>query len=436
MQRKRLIANGGGKTSRSFPAPRNFTELDDTFSSYATKANKFIAVNAGETKLEAIALPPLAITDTYVVNSQASMLALPAQTGDVAVRTDINQSFILQGADPTILANWVMLLVSPSHAIGGALHTADTLTHLKSKVSAPDTLMSSDAGEIAAFAAKAVPIAADLLVIEDSADASKKKSITIGTLPAAAPAAHAFGGALHTADTLTHLKSKVSAPDTLLTSDAGEIAAFAAVSTANNLETDLIVIEDANDANKKKKMTLITLREIFFRFPEFHFIADQLRAPIASDFPVNGANFASLANDANTNSIMSRQFDPTTNEGTAIDFLMPGLSPSGLPVNIVFNLIWRAETAQVAGKFVKLAVYVRQLTDDVAVPAWSAKTALATLACTANVLWQYEIITVSLAALGLSPAKFTQIELIRDAADAGDTCTSDFNLCELRIAFN
>ncbi len=184
MQRKRLIANGGGKTSRSFPAPRNFTDLDDTFSSYATKANKFIAVNAGETKLEAIALPPLAITDTYVVNSQALMLALPAQTGDVAVRTDINQSFILQGADPTILANWVMLLISPAHAIGSALHTADTLANFKTKISAPDILITSQAAEISTITAKATPETGDLFLLEDSTSApvNQKKRITYQNL--------------------------------------------------------------------------------------------------------------------------------------------------------------------------------------------------------------------------------------------------------------
>ncbi len=39
------------------------------------------------------------------------------------------------------------------------------------------------AGEIAAVAEKAVPVAADLLIIEDSADANNKKSVQIGNLP-------------------------------------------------------------------------------------------------------------------------------------------------------------------------------------------------------------------------------------------------------------
>lgn len=61
-------------------------------------------------------LPPLAITDTFVVSSQAAMLALAAHTGDMAVRTDISETFILQGSDPTILANWVAIL-SPSGGV-------------------------------------------------------------------------------------------------------------------------------------------------------------------------------------------------------------------------------------------------------------------------------------------------------------------------------
>lgn len=58
-------------------------------------------------------LPPLAITDTFVAVDQAAMLALPAQRGDVAVRTDIAQSFILAGDDPTVFGNWQVLMSPP-----------------------------------------------------------------------------------------------------------------------------------------------------------------------------------------------------------------------------------------------------------------------------------------------------------------------------------
>jgi len=54
-------------------------------------------------------LPPLAINDTFVVASQAAMLALTAQRGDVAVRTDVGRTYILSTDDPTTLANWVQM---------------------------------------------------------------------------------------------------------------------------------------------------------------------------------------------------------------------------------------------------------------------------------------------------------------------------------------
>jgi hypothetical protein len=55
-------------------------------------------------------LPALAISETSVVNSQAAMLALTAQVGDVAVRTDVNKSFILTATPASTLGNWQELL--------------------------------------------------------------------------------------------------------------------------------------------------------------------------------------------------------------------------------------------------------------------------------------------------------------------------------------
>jgi phage-related tail fiber protein len=58
-------------------------------------------------------LPALAITNTFVVASEAAMLALTAETGDVAVRTDVSKSFILTATPASTLANWQELLTPP-----------------------------------------------------------------------------------------------------------------------------------------------------------------------------------------------------------------------------------------------------------------------------------------------------------------------------------
>jgi hypothetical protein len=65
-------------------------------------------------KLISSQLPSITISDTFVTASQAAMLAVTAETGDVAVRTDLNKSFILKGVNPSVLADWQELLTPTS----------------------------------------------------------------------------------------------------------------------------------------------------------------------------------------------------------------------------------------------------------------------------------------------------------------------------------
>lgn len=57
-------------------------------------------------------LPAIAINDTFVVNSQAELVALVAEVGDIGVRADLNKSFILAVAPASNVNNWVELLAS------------------------------------------------------------------------------------------------------------------------------------------------------------------------------------------------------------------------------------------------------------------------------------------------------------------------------------
>ena len=56
-------------------------------------------------KLADSVIPAVAITDTYVVATEAAMLALSAQKGDIAIRSDLNKSFVLQTTPASTLAN-------------------------------------------------------------------------------------------------------------------------------------------------------------------------------------------------------------------------------------------------------------------------------------------------------------------------------------------
>lgn len=97
------------------------TELNNTIeavqNSLGTAANMNIGTTQGtipvlgaDGKLADSVIPAVAITETFVVSSQAKMLALNAQTGDVAVRTDTNRSYILQKTPASTLDNWKELL--------------------------------------------------------------------------------------------------------------------------------------------------------------------------------------------------------------------------------------------------------------------------------------------------------------------------------------
>jgi hypothetical protein len=78
--------------------------------------NNGIAPLDGSGKVPTDHLPALAITETFVVNSQANMLALSAQTGDTAVRTDVSKTFILTASPASTLGNWQELL-TPTDAV-------------------------------------------------------------------------------------------------------------------------------------------------------------------------------------------------------------------------------------------------------------------------------------------------------------------------------
>lgn len=57
-------------------------------------------------------LPPLAINDTFPVASQAAMLALTAQRGDMAIRTDNGKTYVLATDSPSTLADWKEIMAA------------------------------------------------------------------------------------------------------------------------------------------------------------------------------------------------------------------------------------------------------------------------------------------------------------------------------------
>lgn len=103
---------GDGATAGGIDILSSVTSLLGTAATYnvGTTAGTIPVIGANG-KLDTTIIPALAYTETYVVADEAAMLALSAaEAGDVAVRTDINQSFIMSGLNPAQLSDWTMLL--------------------------------------------------------------------------------------------------------------------------------------------------------------------------------------------------------------------------------------------------------------------------------------------------------------------------------------
>ncbi len=73
-----------------------------------TASGNVVEINSSG-KIDESLLPAIAITEVYEVSSQTAMLALSAQTGDIAIRSDENKSYILSQSPAATLANWKLL---------------------------------------------------------------------------------------------------------------------------------------------------------------------------------------------------------------------------------------------------------------------------------------------------------------------------------------
>lgn len=99
-------------------------------------------------------LPALAISDVFTVASQTAMLALTAQRGDFAVRTDVGRTFVLAAEPASVLANWVQLLDGPSGTVTSVSATAGAgLTVAGSPITSSGTLAFALADDVAAVEA-------------------------------------------------------------------------------------------------------------------------------------------------------------------------------------------------------------------------------------------------------------------------------------------
>jgi len=139
----------------------NFNHLDtNKIETSAKGAVNGVASLDGSGKVPESQLPAIAITDTNVVGSQAAMLALTAQKGDVAVRIDLNKTFVLSTNSPTTLVDWIELK-TPTDLVQSVAGKTGTVTLVKADVGLGSVDNTSDADKPVSTA-QGIAIAAKL----------------------------------------------------------------------------------------------------------------------------------------------------------------------------------------------------------------------------------------------------------------------------------
>jgi Collagen triple helix repeat (20 copies) len=128
------------------------------------------AISDLQTQIAAIS-PTLVITDTFVVSSQAAMLALStAEKGDVAVRTDLNKTFILKQDPYSTLANWQELL-TPTDLVTSVAGRTGNVTLSNTDVSGLGT-MSTQSSSSVSITGGSISGITDLAVVDGGTGAS------------------------------------------------------------------------------------------------------------------------------------------------------------------------------------------------------------------------------------------------------------------------
>lgn len=214
------------------------TAKQEVVDSLGSAASKDVGTAAGNVpvldsngKLVESIIPVVAITETYVVDSQSAMLALSAQVGDVAIRTDVSKSFILQSLPATTDANWKELLTPDCKVIsvngkqGAVVLTGDDIASIFKQASSRTNVSSNEA--LSVSLSKISKWFADLkgLAFKDQIVATTDISgvIPVANLPTATASAKgiaSFGNGLNVASGVVTVRAGQG-----ITVDANGIAA-------------------------------------------------------------------------------------------------------------------------------------------------------------------------------------------------------------------
>lgn len=148
---KVTVNSKGFVTSGANLAESDIPTLDKSkISGLGTAATKNVGTSSGNVvevgsdgKISSDLIPSVAITDIFTVDSEAAMLQCNAQKGDIAIRSDVNKSYILSQTPATTLENWTELK-SPTGGVLSVNGKTGAVTLTPADIGATDTKVTTN----------------------------------------------------------------------------------------------------------------------------------------------------------------------------------------------------------------------------------------------------------------------------------------------------
>lgn len=200
-------------------------------------------------KIPLAQIPATAITDTFVVDSQQSMLALNAQVGDVAIRTDLKKNYILKTDGATTLANWQELL-SPDDKVQSVNGQIGAVVIGDATTSASGLMSSGDKTKLNGLNNYSLPTASASVL--GGVKVGNNLTITNGVISGLDPYAHPSN---HPASMITETSMKRFVTDTEKTTWNGKASTDTATQSANGL---------MSSADKKKLDDFVSATDLTY----------------------------------------------------------------------------------------------------------------------------------------------------------------------------
>lgn len=302
-------------------------------------ANNGVASLGSDGKIPSSQIPALAISETFTVASQAAMLALTAQRGDVAIRTDqSNRAYILTTDAPSVLANWVNInqgLAVALQALSGLTPAADQMPYFDSSTTAALALITAFGRSIQALtnaAAARTLFGLDYSTISQNIPTSSLKNQIINggfdLFQRGLSFTSTFASGAYTADrwvsngaanTLTVSQFSTVLGSTYTTSKYGALFSVTSVAGANNFSTA---------QQRMEGVTKLAGKTITVSFTAYSSVANK---KIGFNIQQNFGSGGSPSSGVNTNG--QSQLLTTTATRYSLTFAVPSIAGKTIGTN-------------------------------------------------------------------------------------------------------